>query len=296
MTEMTEATYPFLWPARKESVHSVLMSLGHDLREWNEIKGGAAKAPSNPKYCYNWSFENPGKAVAVCIWYAEVNQDEGSVFQANNLRGEPISHSVVSRNVWKRRARAVDDHVRLAYLNQLPINAILLAGTRRDRTDPSSQASRVRRRQLDTVQWAVTEYDFESGDFLLTRGVKPVVPFAETIDPEAAFFNEGAARRAFRNHRYRERRARFAKLKQAKLESGGRLICEVPNCGFDFLDRYGPIAEGYAQVHHLEPLSEAPRDGRLVTLDKLAIVCANCHAMIHIGGKCRPLAGLIQHR
>ena len=30
--------------------------------------------------------------------------------------------------------------------------------------------------------------------------------------------------------------------------------------------------------------------GREVKLKDLAVVCANCHAMIHIGGKCRPLA------
>jgi hypothetical protein len=33
--------------------------------------------------------------------------------------------------------------------------------------------------------------------------------------------------------------------------------------------------------------------GREVKLKDLAVVCANCHVMIHMGGKCRPLAGLI---
>ena len=216
MTETIESTYNSLWPKRKESVHSILTRLGHDVSDWDNIKGGAAKAPANPKHCYNWSFANPGKAVAVCLWHAEIGYDENSIFQANNLRGEPVSDSIVSKNVWKRRARAVDGDVRLAYLTRLPIDAILLSGTRRDRADPSSKASRVSRRQLDTVQWAVTEYDLGSGDFLLTRGAKPVVPFAETVDPEVASFPEGASRRMFRNHRHRERRARAAKLKEAR--------------------------------------------------------------------------------
>jgi 5-methylcytosine-specific restriction protein A len=293
MTETIANSSDFLWPKQKDSIHSILTKLGHDLSDWNNIKVGAAKAAMNPKYCYNWSFENPGRAVAVCVWCAEITSDEIPIFQANNLRREPVSNSIVSKNVWKRRARAVDKDIQTAYLNQLPIDAILLSGTRRDRTDPSAKASRVSRRQLDGVQWAVTEYDFESGDFLLTRGAKPVVPFAQTIDMEAAAFPEGAPRRAFRSHRHRERRARLAKLKESKLKNGDRLVCEVPNCGFDFLKRYGAIGEGYAQVHHLEPLSEAPRTGIMTTLDKLAIVCANCHAMIHVGGQCRPLAGLI---
>ena len=293
MTETAESTYNSLNPARKESIHAILSRLGHDLSDWNNIKGGASKAPVNPKYCYNWSFENPGKAIALCLWYAEISYDETSLFQVNNLRREPVSDSIVSKNVWKRRARAVDRDIQLAYLNRLPIDAILLSGTRRDRTDPSSKASRVSRRQLDALKWAVTEYDFDSGDFLLTRGSQPVIPFAEIVDPEVVSFPEGASRRAFRNHRHRERRARLAKLNEARSKNDGRLICEVPNCGFDFLKRYGSIGDGYAQVHHLEPLSAAPTTGRTITLDKLAVVCANCHAMIHVGGQCRPLAELI---
>jgi 5-methylcytosine-specific restriction enzyme A len=293
MTETGENTHTSLWPKRKDSIYSILARLGHDLSSWSKIKGGAAKASTNPKYCYNWSFENPGKAVAVCVWHAEISYDGTTLFQTNNLRGEPVSDSIVSKNVWKRRARSVDKDILSAYLNRLPIDAILLSGTRRDRSDPNSRASRVSRRQLDTIQWAVTQYDFESGDFVLTRGASPVRPFGETPDPEEASFREGTSRRAFRNHRHRERQARLAKLKEAKSKNGGRLICEVPNCGFDFFERYGSIGEGYAHVHHLELLSEAPLTGRIITLDKLRVVCANCHAMIHVGGQCRALEGLI---
>jgi 5-methylcytosine-specific restriction protein A len=71
----------------------------------------------------------------------------------------------------------------------------------------------------------------------------------------------------------------------------GRLFCEVPKCGFDFEKRYGALGRGYAQVHHLTPLNKAPKGGRKVLLSDLAIVCANCHAMIHAGGECRPLQG-----
>src|ERR1700726_2924444 len=123
MAETVENTYKSLAPTRKERVHSILARLGHDLSDWNNIKGVAAKAPANPKYCYNWSFEHPSKAVAVCIWYAEISYDEDSIFQANNLRGGSTGQSIVSRSIWKRRARAVDRDIKLAYLNRLPINA-----------------------------------------------------------------------------------------------------------------------------------------------------------------------------
>lgn len=101
---------------------------------------------------------------------------------------------------------------------------------------------------------------------------------------------EGAIRYAFVRHRSRERALRNAKLQQALAD--GPLRCEVPGCGFDFAKRYGNIGEGYAQVHHLIPLSE--RDTAVETrLADLAIVCANCHAMIHRGGGSRALDELI---
>ncbi|MGY4467320.1 putative HNH restriction endonuclease [Bradyrhizobium sp. LB9.1b] len=67
----------------------------------------------------------------------------------------------------------------------------------------------------------------------------------------------------------------------------------MPRCGFDFKEKYGELGKEFAHVHHLKPLSEAPSNGRDVLLKDLAIVCANCHAMIHRGGQCRPLADII---
>ena len=88
MTGTAENIYDSLWPARKESIHSILSLLGHDLSEWNKIKGGASKASVNPKFCYNWSFRNSNKAVAVCLWHAEIDYDDTSIFQQRNLRGD----------------------------------------------------------------------------------------------------------------------------------------------------------------------------------------------------------------
>ncbi|NNC01870.1 hypothetical protein HJC10_03250 [Corallococcus exiguus] len=102
---------------------------------------------------------------------------------------------------------------------------------------------------------------------------------------------EGAIRYVYSRHRKRERRLREEKIAKA-LRGSSKLRCEVPGCGFDFGDVYGDVGERYAQVHHLHPLSsrESPSETRL---DDLAIVCANCHAMIHLGGQCRPLEGLV---
>lgn len=104
---------------------------------------------------------------------------------------------------------------------------------------------------------------------------------------------EGVERVRMIRHRSRERSLRAAKI-QATLDAAPdeRLRCEVPGCGFDFEERYGELGRGFAHVHHLLPL--ATLDSPVVTtLEDLVIVCANCHAMIHRGGECRPLGELI---
>lgn len=93
----------------------------------------------------------------------------------------------------------------------------------------------------------------------------------------------------------RDRRLRDDKIGYALETNGGRLICEVPNCHFDFEEVYGPLGKGFAHVHHL--VSFASKRGRRLTgPDDLAIVCANCHAMLHRGGKFRRLDELIPKR
>ena len=53
-------------------------------------------------------------------------------------------------------------------------------------------------------------------------------------------------------------------------------ICEV--CRFRFSDSYGDMGRGYIVAHHLKPIADGPT---VNTLDDIALVCANCHAMIH---------------
>ena len=114
----------------------------------------------------------------------------------------------------------------------------------------------------------------------------------EAVDEELEAF-EGKARKYFVTHREREANLRLAKIREALQRNRGRLICEVPGCAFDFGERYGDIGRGYAQVHHLRPLGLAAARGTRNTLLDLAIVCANCHAMIHRGGECRDLETLL---
>ncbi|MFJ1975729.1 HNH endonuclease [Streptomyces albogriseolus] len=61
------------------------------------------------------------------------------------------------------------------------------------------------------------------------------------------------------------------------LRKGGSLACEA--CGFDFKEVYGERGAGYVECHHVLPLHEAG-EGK-TKLSDLALICANCHRMIH---------------
>lgn len=88
---------------------------------------------------------------------------------------------------------------------------------------------------------------------------------------------EGAARLV--SHLRRERnRALVEAKKAATLSTKGRLCCEV--CGFDFSATYGTLGDGFCEVHHLVPLS-ASSESITTTLDDLAVLCSNCHRVIH---------------
>jgi hypothetical protein len=104
---------------------------------------------------------------------------------------------------------------------------------------------------------------------------------------------EGIAKQQLINHRKRESSLRKAKILEVFTANKGRLVCEVPKCKFDFVKRYGALGGGYAHVHHKKPLGDAPASGQQSTLEDLAVVCANCHAMIHRNGLSRPLDKLI---
>ena len=115
-----------------------------------------------------------------------------------------------------------------------------------------------------------------------------------TTDTELAAM-EGAERLSLVRHRRREQSLRDAKVAEARKLTDGRLKCEVPGCGFNFETVYGELGRDYAQVHHLNPLADRTTPSETKLTD-LAVVCANCHAMIHRGGKCRALADLIPLR
>lgn len=94
-------------------------------------------------------------------------------------------------------------------------------------------------------------------------------------------------------HLVRERNAALVNAKKADvLRATGRLACEA--CNFDFAVTYGKVGNGFCEVHHTKPLGS--RNGSESTsLKDLAVLCSNCHSIIHRTKPMWSVAALAAH-
>lgn len=143
-----------------------------------------------------------------------------------------------------------------------------------------SRGSRLEREIWD--EFAGDRYRIHS----LAEAIRANYKAAEPLEPYTADEEEEFAegRILTRIHKERERSASAVKRKKERVQAEtGRLACEA--CGFDFHEVYGPLGHGFAECHHTVPVSELEK-GQRTRLSELAIVCANCHRMLH---RSRPL-------
>lgn len=130
------------------------------------------------------------------------------------------------------------------------------------------------------------------------RGVRELTPssatllneYIETIDSiseqgmtqASVFLSEG--KRKVVSHYIRERNPAVAYLaKRRRLSEVGELKCDV--CNFSFKEVYGKVGENYIEAHHTKPISEMRIEDE-TNLDDIALVCSNCHRMIHTKKPC----------
>jgi hypothetical protein len=93
-------------------------------------------------------------------------------------------------------------------------------------------------------------------------------------------YEEGFRKEIVADRRERNRKL-VADAKEYWRSPDGRLRCAV--CTFCFSDKYGEHGDGFIEVHHLTPISEARSTGRRTTVKQVRLVCANCHRMLHRG-------------
>lgn len=83
----------------------------------------------------------------------------------------------------------------------------------------------------------------------------------------------------YKLHKVRERDPTIVKSKKKQaMERNGSLACEA--CDFVFQDCYGLLGKEFIECHHLTPLAEFDMK-RKTSLTDLALVCSNCHRMLH---------------
>ncbi len=99
----------------------------------------------------------------------------------------------------------------------------------------------------------------------------------EEFDDDSLTIKEGKV--IYKLHKHIERHAKINKKKKEQyFKKHGKLDCEV--CGFNFHEKYGELGKNFIECHHRKPLSEL--EGETGTsLADLALVCSNCHRMLH---------------
>ena len=116
----------------------------------------------------------------------------------------------------------------------------------------------------------------------IARAIKANIPErGEAADPAPDLDDQEAYEGELltRAHLVRERDPRIVERKKRQaLTTFGRLACEC--CGFDYSAKYGARGAGYIECHHTKPVSQL-RKGEPTRLPDLALVCSNCHRMIH---------------
>lgn len=136
--------------------------------------------------------------------------------------------------------------------------------------------------QFEQVDWNWLAQDFH---LFVYRNVLNLYNPKSQIETRAVFPDdfeptaiEGQGKLAT-HMRYERDSSLIRKVKELAIKANPMLNCEV--CGFSFREKYGELGQGFIEAHHKRPLNET-RETR-TTRDDIALVCSNCHKMIHKG-------------
>ena len=244
----------------------LVSSAGVDVRDWGNFKGGQAKAASNPTYCYEWSFVEPGKVVVLNLWHASMQEHNGVVVRQMNMRKRAQQFGSASKKaVWERRALKMDEAIQVAYKDRVPVRAIICEGEMRNPNDSKAKASRVKKRLLDSMPWAVTAYNWNSGECTITRGAAPESFIDQFSLPDHLPGKTVRHSKVFnRSHEVRRRVLARAEGKCEWCSQSG------------FIAASGGV---YLETHHVIPLSEGGSD----TVANVVALCPNHHMEAHHG-------------
>lgn len=250
---------PDLRPRSRELVRDLVGSAGIDVSDW--------RTASDPRYCYEWAFIQPGEVIVLNLWFELLREVGGTIFQELNLRKSARDLKAAGHSsVQIRRAVAVDEAMRIGFEQTLPVRVIINDGDRRK--EGIRKASRVKARRLDTSVWHIGAYDFVSGDAVVVRGVRGE-RYVDQFSADAPFGEAATSRRVSTRVFNRDSDVRAAVLARA----GGR--CE--HCGEPGFSM--PNGGVYLETHHVVPLADDGFD----VVENVVALCPNHHRRAHHG-------------
>jgi hypothetical protein len=256
-----------LKPRSKQLMFDLAEEAGFDMTDWRDSSNDPRGPKANPKYCYEWAYIEPGKLIILNLWHPSMVEEHGRIIQRANFRSDAEFHRTVSRKTeWARRAQRLDDAIQTALRDNLPVRVVLLDGVMRNKEEIDTKPSSVKLRELDPEPWTITEYDWDTGAFELTRGIL-AAHFVDQFDLDQAAKSEPERRDTSGSVFVRDPAVR----RRVLLRAAGH--CEL--CGqAGFRMDSGAL---YLETHHVIPLSEggADDDRNVVAL------CAHDHRRAH---------------
>lgn len=258
-----------LKPKSSYNVFDLAEQAGFDVSDWIASSNDKRGHKANPKYCYEWSFVEPGKVAIFNLWFSNMLSENGLVKQRGNFRADAASHSRPDgKTQWRTRATKLDHALQAALLGNLPIRVIVVDGKQRDKSDPSrsTKASKVNKRELDPEPWTLTAYNQATGEFELTRGILEQ-EFVDQFDTDQLAKAESQKVQTSTSAYYRDPKVRKLALRRAK---GKCELCKV--VGFEMAG--GAI---YLETHHVIPLGEGGADH----ISNVVALCPTDHRRAH---------------
>lgn len=245
-----EQEFKDLRPVTKQNIMELVSQAGIDTSDWGNFAG--KYAASNPKYCYNWSFEDlVENVIAVNLWYDRIKLDDGAILCEFNPR------LINSDNVRKQRVEHLDRSIAKAFKRRIPLRVILLG--------KEEGSKRPDYRALDSKYWYVHSYD-DNGNCKIVRDksqqefVDQFTLIDTDIEPPSKAESTASA----------YRRSRVVR-EQVLLRAQG--YCEYCNAK-GFITKVGSV---YLESHHIIPLSEGGDDD----LKNVIALCPNHHREAH---------------
>lgn len=254
-------------PKQKLRVFDLVEQSGFNMEDWITSSNDQRGYKANPKYCYEWSFVEPNKVVVLNLWYEAMEIFDGRIVERGNFRLDAENHAGPSgKPTWRKRASKLDDALQIAYKENLLVRVIINSGLRREHNDPMTKGSKVLKRELDSEPWTIVEYNLDTGQHTIARGIINR-KFVDQFDVDQVI-NTNPEKREQNIFVYN----RDPKVRDhVKIRSDGK--CEFcGDMGFEMTN--GAL---YLETHHVVPLSE----GGIDHASNVIALCPRDHRMAH---------------